>query len=94
MPNAIWEEFLIGLSICVSIGRAPANKSLDEGIKSQQGLTRGNTRGILAAGLARRAQPGESSSSGSHSHLLPADHVSALIELPPSSRKGPFHDLI
>lgn len=29
-----------------------------------------------------------------YSHLLPADHVSVLTELPPSSRKGPFHELI
>lgn len=27
-------------------------------------------------------------------HLLSVDHVPALIELPPFSRKGPFHDLI
>ena len=58
-----------------------------EGISSPLGLL-----GWLEG--PRRASPIVQEAAVTYPHLLPADHVSALMELPPSSRKSPFHDLI
>ena len=58
-----------------------------EGISSPLGLL-----GWLEG--PRRASPIVQEAAVTYPHLLPADHVSVLMELPPSSRKSPFHDLI
>lgn len=86
----------IGWSCSGDTERAHQQTSLNEIIKSQQRFTRGNVQLPLAAVLARRAQWGESSSSGSCSPLCsPVACISCVCtDWAPSSRKGPFHDLI
>lgn len=106
-PNAIWEEFLC---LCIHGQGAPYRMIWQWGhrtctpankLKWDNKIPTGSPEGISSSPWLLGWLEGPSGVSPvvqeailTYAHLLPAYHVSALIELPPSSRKGPFHDLI
>lgn len=102
-PNTIWEEFLIR-SVHPWIHHkqgAPSRIIWQWGHRTCRSTNQSLNAGISSSpwplgwlGGPSGVSPVVQEAVLTHPHLLPADHVSALIELPPCSRKGLFHDLI